>query len=569
MNWKNVLHLLRVERKSGRLIRGVKTTHYREHGVLAYWPYWLAAIIGIGVGLLANMAVQAVYSGVAALPGLPPLSDAAMGFFASMPTLILILSLVFTMFQQIQTAGLKKTSQVMYWLPVTWQEHTLASVLSNLFGLPIALVVGFSAGIIVFSAFNGLIVGALLAALAMCAAAFIGSATTEIARILQVRFTGAVYKSSGRAAIWVRLIGSLIFFVALYIVWFALFTGTGSISFIQTIASFQISLWFIPFVWPGIALYYLFVSDFLVGAFFVAATAAFMAALFYIAVKLNTRFGLYEPPAIKVQVSGVYTAKTGLLGRIGFSTVEAAIIRKDIRSFTRRRELIGIFIIPIVFIIVPIFNSINISNAGDGAPPELSIFFQAMIFLFPAAIMAMTLGNMLIGEEGQAVWRIYASPISAKNLVKAKYAFLIFLSTVILIITGAVGIVFFHPNLTMAIMSFAEAMFLVFALGAIGLTFGFKGADFTAARRARMIRQEWSLISFVVCLLAGLAILAPLVPYVLSEFASSFIPIPWTIGPVELAISIFISGVIAAVFTAVFYRINLDSAKELIRKAEI
>jgi cytochrome b subunit of formate dehydrogenase len=121
----------------------------------------------------------------------------------------------------------------------------------------------------------------------------------------------------------------------------------------------------------------------------------------------------------------------------------------------------------------------------------------------------------------------------------------------------------------MDILAFVEALFLVFALGSIGLTFGIKGADFTAARRARMIRQEWSLISFFVCILAGLAILAPLAPYILSKVASSFISIPWTIGPVELTISVVISGVIAAVLAAIFYRINVVNAKELIRKAEI
>ena len=44
MNWKNVLYLLQVERKSGRLIRGIKATHYRENSFIAYWPYWVAAI---------------------------------------------------------------------------------------------------------------------------------------------------------------------------------------------------------------------------------------------------------------------------------------------------------------------------------------------------------------------------------------------------------------------------------------------------------------------------------------------------------------------------------------------
>ena len=563
MNWKNVLYLLRVERKSGRLLRGIKATHYRERGILAYWPYWLAAVIGVAGGLIANWIAGEVYSNPTAIPGLPTLSNAALGFFVSMPTFTLILSLVFTMFQQIQLSGIKKTSQVMYWLPVTWQEHTLASVLSNLFGLPLALVAGFSAGLIVFGAFNGLIVAALLSTIGMFATAFMGSALTEIARVIQVRFTGAVYKSSGRAAVYVRLIGSLLFFIVLYVIYFAIFTGNGFVTFLSTLSSFQTSIWYIPFVWVGIALYYLFSSEFLLGLGFVGVSALFILGLYYLAIILNQRYGLYEPPAIRVQTSGVYTPKTGLLGRLGLSSVEAAIIRKDIRSFTRRRELMGIFIIPIVFVIVSIFNSINTSNAGAG---EANIIFQAMIFLFPAGIMAMSVGNMLIGEEGQAVWRIYASPISAKSLVKAKYTFLVLLALIVLIITGTVGVLFFKPTLNFTIAGFAEGIFLIFALGAIGLTFGFKGADFTGTRRQRMIRQEWSLFSFIACTLAGLAIIAPLVPYVLTTIAPSFLTL--SMGPVELTVSLIISGVIATIFTAVFYKLNVDSAKELLRKAE-
>ena len=114
MNWKNVIYLLRVERKSGRLVRGVKATRYRESGVLAYWPYWVAVIIGVAGGLLANLATNAVYADPSVIPGLPSIGEAAVSFFVSMPTLILILALVFTMFQQIQLRGIKKTSQIMY-----------------------------------------------------------------------------------------------------------------------------------------------------------------------------------------------------------------------------------------------------------------------------------------------------------------------------------------------------------------------------------------------------------------------------------------------------------------------
>jgi hypothetical protein len=565
MNWKNVLYLLRVERKSGRLLRGVKTTKYRERGIIAYWPYWVAAIIGIVGGYIANLAVTAIYASSDATALLPPLSQAALGFFVSLPTLILILSIVLTMLQQIQLAGVKATSQVMYWLPITWQEHTLASILANLFGITLATVIAFVAGVLVFAALNGLIVAALLTSLAMFGAAFMASSTTEIIRVLQVRFTGAVYKSSGKAAVWVRFIGTLIFFLIFYIVYLSLTQGTAA--FIQGLTTIQSTVWFIPFVWLGITLSYLLGGTLLLGLLFVALSALFIAGLFYLALVMNTRFGLYEPPAITVQTSGtVYAPRTGFLGKIGFSTVEAALINKDIRAFTRRRELISIFIVPIVFVIVPIMNSLNISNSG--APMQVSLMFMVMIFLFPCSIMAMSIGNMLIGEEGQAVWRIYASPISPKNLVKSKLFFLTMLSLLILVVTGIVGTVFYQPSLRVIILAFLEGLFLVLAVGPISLSIGFKGADFTVSRRARMIRQEWALISLVVCFLAGLAVLAPLAPYALGYVLSGFINLG-TVSDLNLAISIVISGVISGVIAAVFYRININSAKELIRKAEV
>ena len=224
MNWKNVLFLVRVERKSGRLIRGIKATRYRENGFLAYWPYWTAVIIGVLAGLLANYFVSQIYSN-GAVPNLPSLRDGTLSVFVILPTIILVFSLVFTLLQQIQLSGVKASTQVMYWLPVTWQEHTVASIFANLLGFPLAVVLGLAAGVVTFSIPNGLILQALLTMLALFAAAFMASATTESLRILQVRFIGAVYKSSGRAAVWVRFIGSILFFIIFYILYFYVTSG--------------------------------------------------------------------------------------------------------------------------------------------------------------------------------------------------------------------------------------------------------------------------------------------------------------------------------------------------------
>lgn len=561
MNWKNVIRLMQVERKSGRLIRGIKLTRYRENSFLAYWPYWVAIAIGLAVGFLVGEVYTAVTAGGPNVS--EPFRQGALGLFLSLPTLVLIYNFVFTLLQQIQRSGVKTSSQVPYWLPVTWQEHTLASILASLLGFPLASVVFITSVLMVFALFSGLVIPAVLTSLALFAAAFMASATTEVLRILQVRFIGAVYKSSGRAAVWVRFVGSLIFFMVFYTIYFYVTSG-GAFTFIQTISSAQTAAWFIPFVWLGMTLFYLTSGVLLPGLAFLGLSILFIFGLFFLASFLNRRFGLYEPPAITIS-RGVYAPKTGFLGKLGFSTVEAALIRKDLRAFTRRRELMTIFIVPIVIILVPLMQSLGQSEA---MPSQASSFLLAVTFLFPASVMAMSLGNFMIGEEGQAVWRIYASPIAANSLVKSKYFFIFFFALMVLALTGIFGFVIYHPSLRATIVACCEAVSLVFALGAISLSNGISGADFTETPRPRMIRQSTSLINLIACLLAGIAILAPFFPYVLSSTMSTIFP-GFTGAFLDPFQAVIVSAIIAILFTVIFYRIALKNARELLAKAEI
>jgi hypothetical protein len=561
MNWKNVLTLMQVDRKSGRLIRGRKVTKFRENKFFAYWAYWVALAIGVATGVLAcviyNFATEAE-------PTLLPLfQQGTLSLFLSLPTLVLIYNLVFTMMQQIQRSGVKFSTQVPYWLPITWQEHALASILANLLGFPFASIIFIGSTILIFSVVIGQVLAAVLAVLAVCAAAFMASALTEVFRILQVRFIGAVYKSSGRAAVWVRFAGSLLFFIIFYAGYFYVTSGIGALTFIQTIASVQSTVWFVPFVWLGMTLFYLTSGVLLEGLVFLALSLGFIAGLFFLAVALNMRFGLYEPPSITVSRGvGVYAPKTGFLGKIGFSAVEAALIKKDLRAFTRRRELMTVFIVPIVVIMVPLMQSLN--YASEPAPAGFTLSMTAVTFLFPAFILVLSLGNFMIGEEGQAVWRLYASPISAENLVKSKYFFMVLFSLLVLAVTGSVGAILYQPSLRATIIAFLEPVFLVFAMGTISLSNGIKGADFTEVPRPRMIRTKWAILSLITCGLAALAVLAPFVPYALSmvmpDLFTAFI---------DPYLATVVSGVIAAVITAVFYKIALNNAKELLSKAEV
>ncbi|MCW3993881.1 MAG: hypothetical protein NWE85_04875 [Candidatus Bathyarchaeota archaeon] len=558
MNWKNVVRLISVEIKSGRLIRGQRLRRYRESRIFQYLLYGGACVLGLTIGL----AVGNFYSGMPDSELKRLIYQGAYYLFPSLPTLILISSMVFTMMGQIQRAGVRSSIQPPYWLPITWEEHTLASTLAHLIGVPLVSIILIGSAIAAFSIFLGELPLATFTIFALLATAFLASTTTEIFKVLQVRLTGAVYKSSGKAAVWVRFIGSILFLIAFYVVWFALTSGAGFVALIEVVAGGQEAVWFVPYLWLGLTLVS-FMSGLLVQTIiFSLASLLFILVLFYLAVRLNAKFGLYEPPAITVS-RGVYAPKVGFLGKLGFSSLEAAVIRKDIKAFTRRRELMYIFVMPLVFILMPLMQQLGL--LGEPAAPEASRFLFAWILLGPGSIMAVMLGTMIIGEEGRAVWHFFSSPITARSLVKCKYAFIVIFSCVVTLVCGVIGILVMCPSPDITIALLIESILLIFALGAVSLGAGIKGADFAEVPRARMVRPLTSLVTMILCLVLASAIFSPL----LLHRVTIYIPIPVSLPKIDLYAAVSISAVMAFVVTFVFYRMALKNAQEFLRKAEI
>lgn len=552
MKWKNVLRLISVDIKSGRLIRGQKLRRYRENKVLQYVMYGGSCLLGIAAGLL----VGTLYNGITDPETKVALLLSAKSLFISAPTLVLTYSLIFTMMRQIQRAGIKASIQPPYWLPITWGEHTLAAILANLIGIQLAALISIILAISVVSIFLGEIFLAALTILALLAIAFLASATTEIFRVLQVRLTGAVYKTSGKAAIWVRFFGSIFLFIAFYAAYFFFTSGANFLAIIEAFASGQNTVWFIPYLWLGMALFSFVNSQIVETAVFSLGSIAFLSVLFAVAVTLNSRFGLYEPPAIRISI-GAYAPRPSMWGRLGFSLSEAAIMRKDFKAFTRRRELMYFFVLPIVITIIymmpltrtPYFQALSI--------------FSALILLVPGALMATLMGSMIIGQEGTPVWHLYSSPVTAESLVKCKYAFVVIFSCAVTLACGTVGIFIIRPSLRITLAALIESIFLIASLSAISLRAGIKGASFVEVPRPRMIKPVEGIINFIICLISAVVILAPLIPYA-GTMAGLLGPLPQFYPYIALAIS----GAIAAMLTYGFYRIAVKNAEDFLANAE-
>ena len=171
-------------------------------------------------------------------------------------------SFVFTFLQQIQNCRHQNSGQVMYWLPITWQEHTPGIHIVQSFRVTQLARVGFASGIIVYAAFTGLVLWRFNHS--AFRSGFPGKLHHRNSKDRAGAFHWRGLQVSGRAAIWVRFIVPLVFFIVFYIFYFYITSGFGS--FIDGVTKLQKDAWFVPFVWIALAVYYLMKGVFLNGA---------------------------------------------------------------------------------------------------------------------------------------------------------------------------------------------------------------------------------------------------------------------------------------------------------------
>ena len=411
--------------------------------------------------------------------------------------------------------------------------------------------------IVAMSALIGLLPIALLTALALFVCMFMTSATTEILKTLQLGMSGAIMKAAGRAAVWVRFFSTLIFITAVYVAYF-LFTQSSFPTLIASIASGQLTAWFIPYVWPGIILYSIYHGQWMVVAALLPATAVFIGIIFFAAVVLNARYGMWEPPAIRVS-KGTYAPKTGLLGKLGLSAAESAIVKKDFRAYTRRTELMYVFITPIVFIVMTFMPMLTGSGTSRSGISSVSSFFYLYLAIAPSAILAFSLGTASTGSEGPGLWVLSSSPLSPGSFIKGKLFFTGMLCILTGLLCAVAGYFLFNPSFRMAATGVWETLFMAGAVAMVSLFSGVSGADFREAPRPRMVSPEWSIINIALCGVVGILVLLPVIIYGISTtFLGIQAPGFYLYG------SWVLSGVISMVIMYTIYKITVKNAEKSI-----
>lgn len=408
------------------------------------------------------------------------------------------------MFELGQSAGLS-SSEAVNWLPISPREYVTASAASTCTAYSPLLAV--SVGVTLPLAMKFDLIYAWPLTVALSTLAFLqGAFIVEILKSGMNRVSSTVYRKRGRFGVISRLALLTFIFVTIqlafnpYILYYAL----------DAIASSADYAWFVPMVWPSVAMVDRIRLEILPAVLFSALSAAFASLMFEVASRLRTMYWSPTPMNIMIRSSADYRPTATTLSKYGFSPLEVAIALKELRSLVRRKDMARFIAVPIMMIIPFILPRIFSSyGSSDGSP---GFFLMAFV---PFAVTLM-LSTIAVGQEGKAVVNVYMLPISATELIKGKLLLTWIISGISTL--GIVGIseIVTPIGIEDIVAVIVACAFVILAGSFLGLGVGSRHPDFTLGSRSRYV----TLGGFILGLFTGgamtLAIFVPVALHLLS-----------------------------------------------------
>ena len=438
-----------------------------------------------------------------------PLAMFFMYFSIFIPSFMTLTAIMFGILFELQAASTGSTDMI-NWLPIRASEYILASTLTLTYFLAPVLAVAFGATFGIAVSLN--MVDIWLFSLGFgLVGLFLGTFITEILRALMNRVSATLYKRSGRSTVAGRMVVG-IFMIVIFMLFF-------NVNVLLTVLQYFVggvdNAWFIPILWPTLAIMRYLAADTMQTLLYTLLNVSFTLGLLWTSVKLRAKYWVPIPVSIQLAPSKPYTPKQGLLGRFGFTAAETALIRKDFRGLTRRKEMLGWVAIPIAIGIISIITTYSTWVTATTTSEKLAFFAGPLIGI---VMLAFYLALTGIGQEGSAFINLLAAPLKEKEIVKAKLATALFPAAGALTVLLVVVQLLIYPRLEVMIAITVAFFAVVLEAVAIGLAVGSRFPDFTEVPRARFVTRQG--VYFGILLLFGSVgvTLLPLFLYAIVQF---------------------------------------------------
>jgi hypothetical protein len=476
-------------------------------------------------------------------------SSLAVQVMVDLPIFLMFLIMISGLLWELSYSFNFTSTDMINHLPITAAEYVLASSASLAFSYSIYVAVGLGAALGLALQF-GLIYAWIITVLMSFVGVLIGAFGLEALRAFTNRASSLLYKRSGRAVMILRLIVLIVVFVFFQLI----FNPTIMLSLLGSIAGSVQGASYFPLVWPSLAVAS-FIEDNLLSASLYAFLTFLLCGFFFLAcVRLRQAYWMPMPVSVKLSTA-TYAPSAGFLSRLGLNPTESAIVRKDFRSLSRRREMARFLAIPILIVaslLIPSLVSTSQSPASS-----LGIMFWFFPLIFGVTFFALFTSMISVGQEGSAVWNLYSSPLLPRELVRAKVTANIILSLPIAIAFWLGITLLGHTSFKSSLAILLVLAALILAESFVGLALGAKYPDFSETIRSRFIRLTGMLTGMLLGMAVAGVILAPYGLYVLFK-------LQWLDNNMYFVIACFASLILTGLISAIAHRACVSSTKKLL-----
>ena len=419
----------------------------------------------------------------------------------SLPAFVFLGVFVAAVLFELSVSSKFASSDVVNWLPVTQTEYVAASTLSvgYMYSFLPALVLGatypLAARLGLQSAWG------VSGALCLVSLSVVGS-LVEIMRAAINRVTSLAYGRARRGAMIIRLVLTVVLILAVEVG----FNPVILSSMIGTFTGVVSATLFVPLFWPSASVGYLIQGEGLLSAAFFALSLVFAGVVLLAAVKVRARY--WSPVPVTIEVTGgAYTPSSGgILRSLGLSKTESALVRKDLRGYTRRRELIPYLAIPFVFMAL-----IFLQESAIGGTGSTDVGVAVYPFWLVGGILAVIVASTSIGQEGKAILNVYASPIRPKTFLKAKLLVSLIFGAGTIVAMAVIASLLASATLSGFVVSLLASFVIALECTFIGVAVGARFPDLQERPRPRFVNPLGMLLAMVLGVVSSFVTAFPLV----------------------------------------------------------
>lgn len=378
------------------------------------------------------------------------------------------------------------------WLPITPSEYVAASssAIAYTYSPAIALLLG---ALFPVAVAGGVLPIYVLAAALSALALFEGAVLVEMVRAVTQRASSVASGRRGSATFLLRAVLLIVLILAFNLAFNPVFL----LAFLREFSSFTILTAVIPLFWSTQALTEWAGGAPGLGSAFALGEVGFVAALLYLAGELRVRFWVPAPSEVELSAPATQAGHP-LLAMLGLSRPEAAIVSKDLRGFVRRREMLPTLVVPVVLIVLLFVEGGTLGRLG-------SVLWVGWVAGFFALLLAVT----SLGQERRSLQSLYAFPITARTILRAK-ATSVFLPSLLaaFAMSLAVGALFGFSALEYFGLVFVNGVGVV-VLALWGLVFAARFSDYQDRPRPQYLRPGAMLGAMASGMVLLFAILIP------------------------------------------------------------